>query len=90
MLPGSQGLYAGVHGPKKDVDNEDDKGNKGSMTNETGKAARLLTTAEVARHFGVTTKTVRRWVAEGKLAAARTLGGHRRFLPSVVKVEGAR
>ena len=90
MLPRSQGLYAGVHGPKKDVDNEDDKGNKGSMTNETGKAARLLTTAEVARHFGVTPTTIRRWVKIGALQAVRTMGGHRRFLPSVVKVEGAR
>ena len=54
------------------------------MRNKAGND--LLTTAEVARHYGVTTKTVRQWVAAGKLQAARTLGGHRRFLPSAVKI----
>ena len=81
---------ARLHGSKKDVDNQEDNWDKCGMTNEKGKAARLLTTAEVARHYGVTPKTIRRWVAEGKLAAARTLGGHRRFLPSVVNVEGGK
>ena len=75
---------------KKPVALNGDKGNNRDMTNEAGKSARLLTTAEVARHYGVTPKTIRRWVAIGALQAARTLGGHRRFLPSVVKGEGGK
>lgn len=39
----------------------------------------LLTPAEVAVLFRVNTKTVTRWAQAGKLAAVRTLGGHRRF-----------
>ena len=39
----------------------------------------LLTPAEVAVLFRVNTKTVTRWARTGKLAAVRTLGGHRRF-----------
>ena len=57
---------------------------KADMTNEAGKPAQLLTTAEVARHYGVSTTTIRRWVKTGALQAARTMGGHRRFLPAVV------
>ena len=40
----------------------------------------LLTPGEVATLFRVTPKTVTRWAEAGKLAAVRTLGGHRRFL----------
>ncbi len=39
----------------------------------------LLTPGEVALLFRVTPKTVTRWAEAGKLAAVRTLGGHRRF-----------
>jgi excisionase family DNA binding protein len=39
----------------------------------------LLTPAEVAAMFRVDPKTVTRWAQAGKLAAVRTLGGHRRF-----------
>ena len=40
----------------------------------------LLTTAEIAKRFGVDTSSVRRWVAEGRLKpAVTTLGGHYRF-----------
>ena len=39
----------------------------------------LLTPGEVATLFRVTPKTVTRWAEAGKLAAVRTLGGHRRF-----------
>jgi len=34
---------------------------------------------EAARILGVSTKTLRRWDQEGKLAAERTMGGHRRY-----------
>ena len=34
----------------------------------------------VARHYGVSASTIRRWAAKGLLTVARrTLGGHRRF-----------
>ena len=39
----------------------------------------LLTPGEVAELFGVDPKTVSRWADAGKLAALRTLGGHRRY-----------
>jgi excisionase family DNA binding protein len=39
----------------------------------------LLTSAEVARRFGVDVKTVSRWANAGKLPYFRTLGGHHRF-----------
>ncbi|MGC5627575.1 BldC family transcriptional regulator [Georgenia sp. Z1344] len=39
----------------------------------------LMTPAEVAACFRVDPKTVTRWANAGKLAAVRTLGGHRRF-----------
>lgn len=39
----------------------------------------LLTPEEVAAAFAVNVKTVARWARAGKLDAARTLGGHRRF-----------
>lgn len=39
----------------------------------------LMTPAEVAKLFAVDPKTVTRWAKSGKLAAQRTLGGHRRF-----------
>lgn len=41
---------------------------------------KLLTTAEVARHFKVDASAVRRWVDAGKLTPAITTpGGHYRF-----------
>lgn len=46
------------------------------MTKQDGN---LMTTAEVARAFGVLPITVTRWARLGKLDAIRTLGGHRRF-----------
>jgi len=42
----------------------------------------LLTPAEVAELFRVNPKTVTRWARSGKIAAIRTLGGHRRFRKS--------
>lgn len=38
-----------------------------------------LTAGQVAQAFGVSIKTVREWDEDGKLPAARTLGGHRRW-----------
>lgn len=39
----------------------------------------LLTPSEVAAAFHVSPKTVTRWAKAGKLAAIKTLGGHRRY-----------
>jgi excisionase family DNA binding protein len=39
----------------------------------------LLTPAEVAQVFGVDPKTITRWARQGRIAAHRTFGGHRRF-----------
>lgn len=41
--------------------------------------ADLVPIGEVARLFGVTVATVRRWEREGKISAQRTPGGQRRF-----------
>ncbi|HSD82159.1 MAG TPA: helix-turn-helix domain-containing protein [Solirubrobacteraceae bacterium] len=43
-------------------------------------AARLgLTTAQAARHLGVSLSTIRRWSDAGHLPGYRTPGGQRRF-----------
>jgi excisionase family DNA binding protein len=47
---------------------------------------KLLTPAEVAALFRVDPKTVTRWAKAGKLTSIRTLGGHRRYKESEVKV----
>ncbi len=39
----------------------------------------LMTPADVAELFGVTTSAVVKWADEGKLRTQRTPGGHRRF-----------
>lgn len=44
-----------------------------------------LTVADVARIFGVTAATVRRWDDDGVLHSTRTLGGHRRFSRTAVE-----
>ena len=46
----------------------------------------LLTPAEVASLFRVDPKTVTRWAKAGKLTSIRTLGGHRRYKESEVKL----
>lgn len=52
-----------------------------------GNSERLLTPGEVAALFRVDPKTVTRWAGAGKLAAIRTMGGHRRFKAAeVIKV----
>ena len=45
----------------------------------------LLTPGEVAVLFRVDPKTVTRWARAGKLAAIRTMGGHRRFRASEIQ-----
>lgn len=54
------------------------------MSEETAPDA-LLTPAEVAALFRVNPKTVTRWARAGKIAAIRTLGGHRRFRASEIR-----
>ena len=40
----------------------------------------LYSMGYIARHYGVSPSTIRRWEASGKIPASiRTLGGHRRF-----------
>jgi excisionase family DNA binding protein len=39
-----------------------------------------LTVGEAARFIGVSEPTLRKWTDEGRIAAFRTPGGHRRFL----------
>jgi len=40
---------------------------------------KLIGISETAELLGTNTRTLRRWDAEGKLEAVRTLGGHRRY-----------
>jgi excisionase family DNA binding protein len=50
------------------------------MRSPTPSPSRLgLTTAQAARHLGVSLSTVRRWSDQGHLPGARTPGGQRRF-----------
>ena len=44
-----------------------------------------LTPQAAARELGVSTDTLKRWEADGKIRAARTVGGHRRFEPAEVE-----
>lgn len=46
----------------------------------------LLTPSEVAQMFRVDPKTVTRWAKAGKLTPIKTLGGHRRYRESEVKL----
>ena len=41
--------------------------------------AALMTPAQVAEEFGVSTTTVTAWADKGLIETIRTLGGHRRF-----------
>jgi excisionase family DNA binding protein len=45
----------------------------------------LLTPAEVAELFRVSTKTLNRWARDGRIGSTRTLGGHRRYRTSEVR-----
>jgi excisionase family DNA binding protein len=46
----------------------------------------LLTPSEVAQLFRVDPKTVTRWAKAGKLTSIKTLGGHRRYKESEVRL----
>lgn len=46
---------------------------------------RMLTAAQVAKLWGVDSKTVTRWSNRGKLPFIRTPGGHRRFPESYIR-----
>ena len=45
----------------------------------------LLSPAKAAQELGVSTDTLKRWEADKKIKATRTLGGHRRY--STVEIE---
>jgi excisionase family DNA binding protein len=51
-----------------------------------GQAERLMLPREVAAAFRVEPKTVTRWANAGKLTAIRTVGGHRRYRESEVRL----
>lgn len=55
------------------------------MTDDLSAMPRLLKPIEVAAMFGVSSKTVKRWVQTGKLPCIRTPGGHRRYRQSDVE-----
>jgi excisionase family DNA binding protein len=50
-----------------------------------GASERLLTPAEAAAMFRVTTGTLTRWAKAQKIGYTRTLGGHRRYREAEVK-----
>lgn len=52
----------------------------------SGETDRMLMPADVARLFGVNVKTIRKWALAGKLTAVRTLGNHRRYRESHIRV----
>ena len=56
------------------------------MTSRAVEGEALLTPAEVAALFRVDPKTVTRWAKAGKLTSLRTLGGHRRYRESEVRL----
>lgn len=49
-----------------------------------GMTEKQLTISEAAKALGVSIQTVRRWEAQGKISAARTLGDQRRFAQSEI------
>ncbi len=56
------------------------------MTRARTTQEELLTPAEVAAIFGVDPKTVARWADTGLISSIRTLGGHRRYSASEIRV----
>lgn len=49
-----------------------------------------VTPAQAARMLGVSSKTVARWAAAGRIRCAVTLGGHRRFrVEDIVAIAGS-
>lgn len=50
----------------------------------------MLTPSQVAKMFGVDTKTVARWAKSGRLTAVMTPGGHRRYEESHIREVMAR
>jgi excisionase family DNA binding protein len=61
----------------------------GTAGNEEGltpdEQREFYTPGEVARMFGVTSRTVANWCDKGRLAYVETLGGQRRILASSIK-----
>lgn len=57
----------------------------GNQNNDNSGAERLWKPGEVAKAFGVDTKTVGRWAAAGKLHPISTPGGQRRYLDAEIR-----
>lgn len=57
-----------------------------SRVNPIPETEHLMTPGEVAALFRVDPKTVTRWAKAGKLTSIRTLGGHRRYRSSEVRL----
>jgi len=58
---------------------------KNMRENVVIEAESYLTRADVARLLGVSPNTVTRWAREGRLPSQVTLGGHHRFVRSVIE-----
>lgn len=57
-----------------------------SRVSQIPETEHLMTPGEVASLFRVDPKTVTRWAKAGKLTSIRTLGGHRRYRSSEVRL----
>ena len=57
-----------------------------SRVSQIPETEHLMTPGEVASLFRVDPKTVTRWAKSGKLTSIRTLGGHRRYRSSEVRL----
>jgi excisionase family DNA binding protein len=53
---------------------------------EANEPEELLTPSEVAAMFRVNPKTVTRWARAGRISYIKTLGGHRRFKASEIRL----
>lgn len=54
-------------------------GGWGRAVQQVSDTSRFLTTGQVARMLGVSSRTIDRWADTGRLPCFVTLGGHRRF-----------
>jgi excisionase family DNA binding protein len=90
ISPGAAGIrWAGIERNER-VERIDGRGERtgGSPVKDVHGApatAHWLSAGEASAILGVSTATLRRWAAEGRLASMTTQGGHRRFAQSSVE-----